>query len=172
MLSGKAMSEITIRAFAAEDWPAVWQMLEPVFRAGETYPYARDIPEAEARRNWIELPKATFVAVGPAGALWGTYYLKPNQPGQGAHVCNCGYVTAAEAQGRGVATALCTHSQAEAVRQGFRAMQFNLVVSTNIRAVRLWQHLGFARVGTLPGAFCHPSAGEVDAYVMYQRLVD
>jgi ribosomal protein S18 acetylase RimI-like enzyme len=100
----------------------------------------------------------------------GTYYLKPNHPGPGAHVCNCGFVVAQEAQGQGVATAMCVHAQAEAVRMGFRAMQFNLVACTNTRAIRLWRRLGFAVVGTLPGAFHHQRLGFVDALVMYKHL--
>lgn len=161
-----------IRAFQQSDWPAVWGILEPVFRAGETYAYAMDISEADARRAWVEAPAATFVAEDEAEGLLGTYYIKANQPGQGSHVCNCGYVVGEAARGRGVAMAMCEHSQQEAVRRGFRAMQFNLVVSTNAGAVRLWQSLGFSIVGTLPGAFRHPSRGFVDAYVMYKRLAN
>ena len=99
-----------------------------------------------------------------------SYFIKPNQPGQGAHVCNCGYVVAPTAQGQGVASLMCEHSQQQAVAMGFRAMQFNLVVATNEGAVRLWQRLGFRIVGTLPGAFRHRALGAVDAHVMYKAL--
>jgi len=160
-----------IRPYQAADWPALWAILEPVFRAGETYAYPTDIGEAEARRLWTELPVATFVAEQDGGELAGTYYLKPNQPGLGAHVCNCGYVTAERARGRGVASAMCEHSQAEARARDFRAMQYNLVVSTNQGAVRLWKKHGFAVVGLLPGAFRHARLGYVDALVMYKMLV-
>jgi ribosomal protein S18 acetylase RimI-like enzyme len=160
----------TIRPYAAADWPALWAMLEPVFRAGETYAFAPDISEAEAQRVWIALPQQTFVAEDAAGQVVGTYYLKPNQPGQGGHVCNCGYVVAEAARGQGIAAALCQHSQATARAAGFRAMQFNLVVSTNTGAVYLWQKQGFEIVGRLPGAFCHPRLGDVDALVMYKLL--
>jgi len=161
-----------IRRHEAGDWPAVWALLHETFRDGDTYAFTPDSPEAEIQRVWIEAPLATYVARGPDGTLLGTYYLKANQPGLGAHVCNCGYVVARAAQGQGVATAMCEHSQNEARKLGFRAMQFNLVVSTNIRAVQLWQRLGFAIVGTLPKAFCHLRLGEVDAHVMYKRLVE
>jgi len=161
-----------IRRHEAGDWPALWALLHETFRDGDTYAFAPDSTEAEIRRVWIEVPLATYVARDPDGTLLGTYYLKANQPGLGAHVCNCGYVVAPAAQGQGVATAMCEHSQHEARKLGFRAMQFNLVVSTNVRAVQLWQRLGFAIVGTLPKAFCHLRLGEVDAYVMYKRLVD
>lgn len=159
-----------IRRFEAADWPALWPLLRATFAAGDTYAYPPDSPEGEARHAWIAVPAATFVACGPTGELLGSYVIKPNQPGLGSHVCNCGYIVAPEAQGQGIATALCRHSQAEAVAMGFRAMQFNLVVATNLRAVRLWERLGFARVATLPGAFRHPRLGFVDALVMFKSL--
>jgi GNAT superfamily N-acetyltransferase len=112
------------------------------------------------------------VACADDGRMLGTYYIKENQPGLGSHVCNCGYVVAADAQGRGIATAMCEHSQREARAMGFRAMQFNLVVSTNTRAICLWQRLGYDIVATLPGAFRHSRLGYVDALVMYKSLVD
>jgi len=159
-----------MREFRPDDWGAVWQMLEPVFRAGETYVYSPDITEDEARRVWIDAPAATFVATID-GDIVGTYYLKPNQPGLGNHICNCGYVVSPVARGKGVATAMCEHSQQTAVQMGFRAMQYNLVVSTNEGAVRLWQKLGFEIVGRIPEAFRHPQQSFVDALVMYRKLV-
>jgi RimJ/RimL family protein N-acetyltransferase len=159
-----------MREFVAADWPSLWKILEPVFRAGETYPYSPDISEAEAYKNWIELPSATYVATSDRNDIVGTYYIKPNQPTLGAHVCNCGYVVSAQAYGMGIASRMCEHSQREAVRLGFRAMQFNLVVSTNEAAVHLWQKLGFSIVGTLPGAFKHSKLGFVDAFVLYKQL--
>jgi ribosomal protein S18 acetylase RimI-like enzyme len=159
-----------IEAASEADWPIIWRILQPVFRAGEPYVFDPGITQAQARQAWMEAPLATYVARGDDGALLGTYYLKPNQPGLGSHVCNCGYVVPAEARGRGVAAAMCEHSQAEARRLGFRSMQFNLVVSTNEAALRLWERMGFERAGTLPGAFRHPRLGDVDAYVMYKQL--
>jgi ribosomal protein S18 acetylase RimI-like enzyme len=100
----------------------------------------------------------------------GTYYLRANNRGGGAHVANCGYMTAPGATGRGVARAMCAHSLDEARRRGFAAMQFNFVIASNERAVRLWRSCGFEIVGTLPGAFDHPTRGFVDAYVMYRKL--
>lgn len=159
-----------IRPLRVDDWPAAWRIMEPVFRSGETYSFDRRISEGEAFRVWVEQPVATFVTEDGAGNLTGTYYIKPNQPGQGAHVCNCGYIVVEAARGRGIASAMCEHSQSEALRLGFRAMQYNLVVSTNSAAVRLWQTHGFDIAGTLPGAFSHPLAGYVDAFIMYKTL--
>ncbi|HET9863957.1 MAG TPA: N-acetyltransferase [Steroidobacteraceae bacterium] len=161
---------MVIRPFRAADWTAVWTMLHATFAAGETYSFPPDIGEADARKAWIDAPLATFVAEQD-GRILGTYFIKPNQPGLGAHVCNCGYVVAADAQGRGVAARMCEHSQQWAGEHGFRAMQFNLVVSTNERAVRLWERLGFQVVGRLPGAFRHARLGFVDALVMFKTLV-
>jgi ribosomal protein S18 acetylase RimI-like enzyme len=154
----------------ASDWPGVWAILEPTFREGTTYAFETGITEIEAHRYWVEFPRATFIA-RVDGEILGTYYIKPNQPGQGAHVCNCGYVVAERARGQGIASALCEHSQETARGMGFRAMQYNLVVATNTAAVRLWQKHGFHIVGTLPGAFKHPEHGYVDAHVMYKILV-
>ena len=100
----------------------------------------------------------------------GSYYICPNQQGGGAHVCNCGFVTAPAAQGQGVARAMIVHALDTARAAGFRAMQFNCVVETNSRAVALWKTHGFDVVGRLPGAFHHPAQGYVDALVMYRQL--
>jgi ribosomal protein S18 acetylase RimI-like enzyme len=161
----------SVRRFESGDWPVLWPILSSVFASGDTYAYPPGSSEAEIRNAWIVVPQATFVAVSDADAVIGTYTLKPNQPGLGSHVCNCGYVVAESARGQGVAAMLCEHSQTEARRLGYRAMQFNLVVSTNEGAVRLWQKLGFSIVGTLPGAFKHSRLGYVDAHVMYKNLI-
>ena len=162
---------ITIRRVQASDWPALWALLHGTFSTGDTYAFAPDSSEAEIHKAWIEIPAATYVACAAAdGRLLGTYILKANQPGLGSHVCNCGYVVAPEAQGQGIASAMCAHSQREALAAGFIAMQFNLVVATNERAVRLWKRLGFDVVGTLPRAFRHQRLGLVDALVMYKLL--
>ena len=162
---------LKIRRFEEQDWPAIWNIIEPVFRAGETYPYSPAITEEETYQAWIEQPTATCIATDRESDVAGSYYIKPNQPGLGGHVCNCGYIVGENARGRGVASAMCEHSQREAITHGFKAMQYNLVVSTNEAAVRLWKKQGFDVIGTLPGAFRHQRLGLVDAYVMYKQLV-
>jgi L-amino acid N-acyltransferase YncA len=161
---------VEIRPFNAQDWPSVWRIIKPVFRAGETYAYSPNISEQAAYQAWIDTPAGTFVAIDESGEILGTYYIKPNQPGLGAHVCNCGYIVANKARGRGIASAMCFHSQAEALTRGFRAMQYNLVVSTNEDAIHLWKKHGFEVVGRLPQAFHHKKQGFVDALVMYKLL--
>jgi ribosomal protein S18 acetylase RimI-like enzyme len=158
-----------IRPARDDDRPAIWAAIEPVFRAGETYPLPRDIGKADGLAYWFSPGHEVFVAED-AGRLVGTYYLRANQKGGGAHVANCGYITAPASRSRGVARTMCAHSLARARERGFRAMQFNFVVSTNIRAVKLWQAMGFAVVGRLPGAFAHPNDGDVDALVMFRTL--
>lgn len=158
-----------IRPASHADRAAIWSILEPTIRAGETYALPRDLSEEEALAGWLSPTHEVFVAVDGDEVL-GTYYLRANQRGGGDHVSNCGYMTAAAATGRGVAHAMCLHSLERAARRGFHAMQFNLVVSTNERAVRLWQRCGFEVVGRLPEAFVHPRLGRVDGLVMYRLL--
>lgn len=160
---------IHIRRIEDPDWDTTWSIVQTVVARGDTYPYSPDLGKDEAYRLWVEAPMATYVALY-RGEVVGTYYIKPNQPGLGAHVCNCGYMVSENARGQGVATALCEHSQQEALALGFKAMQFNLVVSTNTVAVRLWSRLGYETIGTLPGAFRHKTLGYVDALVMYKWL--
>ena len=160
-----------IRPYERHDWSRVWALLEPVFRAGETYAFPSDISEEDARLAWTSAPKEVFVALDETERrLLGTYYLRPNAEGPGSHVCNCGYVVSEDARGKGVASLMCKHSQEEALSRGYRAMQFNLVVASNEGAIRLWKKLGFEVVGTLPGSFRHPGLGFVDAHVMYKHL--
>jgi len=158
-----------IRSVQPEDHGAIWRILEPVIRAGETYPLPRDMTQPESIAFWTGRDCETFVAE-ENGWLLGTYYLRANQLGGGAHVANCGYITASDAAGHGVGRQMCEHSLAYARGRGFRAMQFNFVVSTNERAIRLWQEMGFETVGRLPLAFRHPRHGYVDALVMFRSL--
>jgi ribosomal protein S18 acetylase RimI-like enzyme len=152
------------------DADPIWAILEPTIRAGETYTLPRDMTCKDALDYWFALRHEVFVAED-AAQIVGTYFLQANQQGGGSHVANCGYITAPWATGRGVARAMCAHSLKRARERGFTAMQFNVVVSTNERAVALWQHFGFEIVGRLPGAFQHPIKGLVDALVMYRSLL-
>jgi ribosomal protein S18 acetylase RimI-like enzyme len=158
-----------IRPATAADADSLWAILEPVIGAGETYALPRDMRRADALAYWTGPDREAFVAE-ETGCILGTYYLRANQAGGGGHVANCGYVTAPGAEGRGVARAMARDSLVRARAHGYAAMQFNFVVAANERAVRLWESLGFATVGRLPGAFRHPRLGEVDALVMYRTL--
>lgn len=158
-----------IRPTTPADFSAIWAILEPVFRAADTYTIDPEISAEDAIAYWCGPTHSAFIAED-ADKILGTYYLRTNQDGGGAHVCNCGYVTGKAARGKGVARAMLEHSLDEAREQGYRSMQFNFVVSTNDRAVKIWENYGFEIVGRLPGAFKHPEQGFVDALVMYKDL--
>jgi L-amino acid N-acyltransferase YncA len=159
----------TIRLANATDAPAIWSILKPVFNAGETYTLPRDISETDAIAYWYGESHETFVAEDKTEIL-GTYFLRANQQGGGDHVANCGYMTASAAQGRGIARQMLEHSLVRAKARGFRAMQFNFVIGSNMRAIKTWEAYGFAVVGRLPLAFNHPRLGFIDALVMYKEL--
>lgn len=169
MASGRDNTSLHVRPASSADHDAIWKILEPTIRAGETYTLPRDLAREQALAYWHAPGHHVFVAEHHQEIL-GTYFLHANQQGAGAHVANCGYMTAPWAVGRGIARAMCRHSLEYAKSRGFRAMQFNFVVSTNEPALHLWQSLGFAIVGRLPGAFLHPQFGFVDALMMYRQL--
>ena len=158
-----------IRPAVDEDKNAIWAIMEPIIRAGETYTLPRDMERDSALAYWLSPNHEVFVAE-ESGKIVGTYFLQANQQGGGGHVANCGYMTDVAATGRGIARAMCEHSLGRARGRKFRAMQFNFVISTNERAVRLWQSFEFEIVGRLPAAFLHPTLGYVDAYIMYRTL--
>lgn len=160
---------LAIRPAESRDHDAIWSILEPVIRAGDTYTLPREMNRQDALAYWLSTDHEVFVAEED-GFVVGTYYLRANHRGGGSHVANCGYMTASTAMGRGVASAMCVHSVERARSRAFRAVQFNFVVSANERAVRLWQRHGFHIAGRLPKAFLHPQAGYTDAYVMYREL--
>lgn len=160
---------MNIREASDQDQNAIWSILEPVFRAGDTYSIDADISRQEALGYWCGPTHRTFVAEEQQQIL-GTYYLRRNQCGGGSHVCNCGYVTDAQARGRGVAQAMLAHSLVMAKELGFRAMQYNFVVALNTRAIDTWKRAGFEIVGRLPKAFLHPTEGYTDALVMYREI--
>lgn len=163
------MGLMNIREATREDFEKIWPIFREIVATGETYAYPRDTTKEQAIKLWIDSPRKTYV-FEEDGQILGTYYIKTNQAGPGDHVCNCGYMVSSAARGRGLATAMCEHSQEIARKLGYKAMQFNFVASSNEGAVRLWNKLGFDTVGRLPKAFRHPAKGYVDALVMYKWL--
>lgn len=160
---------LIIRPARSDDADTIWSIAEPIVRKGDTYTLPSDIGQEGVLEYWFAPGNEVFVAEDE-GQVIGTYCLRINRMGPGSHVANCGYMTDIHASGKGVGRAMCEHSLARAKERGFRAMQFNFVVSTNDRAVHLWQRCGFEIVGRLPEAFLHPINGYVDAYVMYRLL--
>jgi L-amino acid N-acyltransferase YncA len=164
-------SKLNIRPAAQADRDAIWNIFHEIVAAGDTYAFDPGMSHEEALAYWFGAATHTYIAENDRRVL-GTYILRANQAGSGAHVANSAYMVAKHARGSGVGRKMAEHSLSEACRLGFRAMQFNFVVSTNASAIHLWQQLGFKIVGTLPGAFRHPEAGYVDVYVMFRSLVD
>jgi len=159
-----------IREATDTDFEDIWRIFHAVVKKGDTYAFSPETTKENAYDIWMKKPVATYVAVSE-GNISGTYFIKENQPGLGAHVCNAGFMVRPDSQGQGIGKFMGKHALKEAVRIGFKAMQFNCVVSTNIQAVGLWKILGFDIAGTLPKAFQHRQLGLVDAYVMYKLLI-
>jgi L-amino acid N-acyltransferase YncA len=159
-----------IRGAAEADVDAIWSIFHAVVAPGDTYAFDPQVPREEALAYWFRPDTHTYVAESDDARIVGTYILRPNQPALGSHVANAAFMVSPLARGSGVGRQMGEHCIAEARRLGFRAMQFNFVVSTNETAVRLWQTLGFEIIGTLPGAFQHSRLGFVDSYVMFKSL--
>ena len=162
-------ASILIRPVRPQDFEDVWTVLEPSFRAGDTYTIDPNVSQSDALDYWISSGKTAFLAE-VYGVPLGTYYIRPNQSGHGDHVCNCGFVTAPEARGQGIARAMLEHALETASEAGYFAMQFNFVVETNKRAIDIWTRSGFEIIGRLPEAFRHPQSGNTDAFIMYKIL--
>lgn len=158
-----------IRLMTDEDFAKFWPTFEAIINARETYAFDPLMTQEAACALWCHQPLRTYV-FEQDGQILGSYYLKPNAMGPGSHVCNCGYMVSEAARGRGVAKAMCEHSQQIARELGFKAMQFNSVVSSNHTAIALWEKLGFAKVGVLPKAYQHARLGFVDCFVMFKTL--
>jgi len=160
-----------IRPASDTDRDAIWNILREVISVGDTYALDPNISREDALAYWFTPGTHVYVAEQPTTGIVGTYILRPNQSGGGSHVANAGFMVSAKARGQGFGRAIAEHCLSEARRLGFRAMQFNYVISTNTAAIRLWQELGFEIVGTLPNAFRHPDKEYVDVYVMYRSLM-
>ena len=163
------MEKIKITPATSADEERIWALLQPVFSAGDTYAVDPLIDRDAAIAYWMEADKTAFI-LRVEGQAVGTYYIRPNQPGAGAHICNCGFITAPSARGKGIARRMLDHALIEAKQQGYRAMQFNFVLASNQRALAIWQRNGFATIGRIPQAFLHPKQGYVDALILHRSL--
>jgi ribosomal protein S18 acetylase RimI-like enzyme len=177
---------LEIRKAIEADKPEIWKIIKAVIATGDTYVFAPDSTEEEMISYWCSPEKHTYVAVWsepPAragildnessrsnGEIVGTFFLKANQPGLGAHVGNAGYMVAPFAKGKRVGRAMADYSLEESRRLGFKSIQFNFVVKSNAVAVRLWQDVGFEIIGEIPEAFDHAENGLTNAYIMYRKL--
>lgn len=163
-------SNFHIRAATSADYPKIWSILEPIFRAGETYAIERTISGQDALTYWAGPQNTVFVAIDAQDRILGTYYIKPNGRGLADHICNCGYAVAPEAQGQGIARKMLDHSQITAKEMGFLAMQYNFVLESNTRAIETWKRAGFTTIGLIPRAYRHPNLGLVSARIMLKEL--
>ncbi|WP_432452923.1 MULTISPECIES: GNAT family N-acetyltransferase [unclassified Agarivorans] len=159
-----------IRATTYADFLIFWPSFQKIVSDRQSYAFDPDINIEQAYELWCLSPLKSYV-YEENGHILGTYYIKANAMGPGSHVCNCGYMVAELARGKGIAALLCLHSQQVALDLGFKAMQFNSVVSTNEVAVRLWKKLGYQILGTIPQAYLHSDQGYVDSYIMHKLLV-
>ncbi len=163
-------SSLTFTPMTQDDFVIFWPTFQTIIADQQTYAIDPEISYAAAYQLWCQAPKATYAVKDAAGELVGSYYLKANAAGPGDHICNCGYMVTAAARGKGIARAMCEHSQQIAQTLGFKAMQFNAVVATNDVAVALWQRLGFSIVGTVPNAYRHATQGLVATHIMHKPL--
>ncbi|PZF94247.1 GNAT family N-acetyltransferase [Micromonospora deserti] len=159
-----------IRQFTQPDWSQVWPIIHEVVRERETFPYEPAMTADEAYGMWVEQPPGRTVVAVDGDVVLGTAKMGTNRPGPGSHVATASFMVARPARGRGVGTALCRHALDWARERGYAGMQFNAVVATNTAAVELYRREGFAVVGTVPGAFRHPTLGRVDLHLMYQEF--
>lgn len=162
---------LAIRVATTADFPAIWRIFAPIIAAGETYEFDETLTREAAYALWFGASTTAFVA-DLADTLVGAYKLRPNHAGRGSHIANGSYIVAPQWQGQGVGRALVEHSLQTATQQGYRAIQFNIVVSTNRAAIQLYEKLGFQILGTIPEGFRHQRFGYVDTYVMYRSLVE
>jgi L-amino acid N-acyltransferase YncA len=160
---------MTIRLATSTDHEAVWHIISNVISTGDTYVFAPDSSKEKMLNYWFSVDKKTYIAEENREIL-GTFYLKENQMDLGSHIVNAGYMVSENARGKGIGKAMAEFSIMEAKRLGFRGMQFNLVVKTNEKAVRLWLKMGFSIIGEIPEAYKHSEFGYVNAYIMYQKL--
>jgi L-amino acid N-acyltransferase YncA len=160
---------ITIRKYSEEDKERIWEIIKFVISTGDSYTYSPDSTPDETLADWCSAEKQTYVAVSE-NKIVATFYIKPNQTGLGSHIANGSYMVAPEARGKSVGRKIGEFSIAEAKRLGFHALQFNFVVKSNEKAVRLWQSIGFEIIGEIPEAFRHVENGLTNAYIMYRKL--
>ncbi len=158
-----------IREALTTDVDAIWEIFHHVVKTGDTYAFDPDTSKEAFKSLWFAPNMKTYVSEQD-GVITGSYFIKPNQPGLGAHIANCGYMVHLDARGQGIGGKLCEHSLKIAKALGYRGMQYNIMVSTNTKAVELWKKFGFSIIGTIPGGFKHIQLGFVDAYIMFREI--
>ena len=159
-----------IRRANENDLDGLWPIFQSVVTKGDTYVFSPTATRQDAFDYWFGPGVTSFVAEDDDDSIAGMYKLIPNQRDLGAHVASASFMVNEAFRGQGIGKSLGLHCLEEAKKAGYRAIQFNFVVSTNTGAVDLWKKLGFEIVGTLPEAFRHSRLGYVDADVKYRFL--
>lgn len=166
---GILINDMVIREANIKDLDGVWEIFEIVIKTGDTYVFGADTSKEQLKRIWFAPAMKTFIAE-ENNKITGTYFIKPNQVDLGSHIANCGYMVHPEERGKGIGRLLCDHSIQHAHQLGYRAIQFNIVVSSNTAAIELWKKCEFRIIGTIPGGFHHRDLGYVDAFIMFREV--
>ncbi len=159
-----------VREFKSSDENSVLEIISSAFSKGDTYPYDPDLSKKEFAEIWFSSDKKVFVAESEKAEILGTFYIKPNQPSLGSHICNAGFVVCDKSKGKGVGKAMAEFSLQKARELGYLAMQFNLVLADNTASLKIWENLGFSKIGLVPEAFKSKNGDFVDAYIIYKKL--
>jgi GNAT superfamily N-acetyltransferase len=166
-----SLADVQIRTYEDRDWPQVWQIIQPIIRQADTFCYEPRQTEDEAHDMWVvPSPGHVVVAVNDDDAVVGTSNMYRNRPGPGSHIASGNFMVAQNARGLGVGRALGEYLLDWARGARFAGVQFNAVAASNTPALKLYENLGFTIIGTVPGAFDHPTLGRVGLHVMYHDL--
>jgi L-amino acid N-acyltransferase YncA len=158
-----------IRKATIQDQDAIWNILQPIIKKGAAFAYHPLTTKEEMIAYWCDAKKHTYVALVD-DSIAGTFFIQDNQPGLGSHIANAGYAVSERYGAKGLGRFMGVYSLEEAKRLGYTAMQFNLVVKSNEKAVNLWKELQFEVIGEIPDAFHHSTQGPTNAFIMYRRL--
>lgn len=162
-------NDFTVRLIENSDHDRLWEIIEAVIRGGETYVFNPDSSREKMLAYWLAPEKKSYV-VEQGSEIVGTFTLRPNMPDRGSHIANASYMVHPKHSGKGIGEFMGRYSIEEAMRLGYEAMQFNIVIKSNGPAVNLWKKIGFRIIGEIPNAFKHPKLGPTNAYVMYREL--
>jgi len=144
-------------------------MFRDIVQEGNAFFSDETVSRNVALELFLSNDVVSYVAIEDDNVV-GAYLIKPNYHCRGSHVANATYMVAKEHRRHGIGRMMAEHSLQAAKDMGYRAMQFNAVVSTNTASIALWKSIGFSIVGTVPDGFHDPNNGFVDLYVMHKLL--
>jgi len=161
---------IEIRSHREEDIPEMARIWNEVVDEGIAFPQEDALDHLSAHRLFAEQ-----LAVGIAeddGLILGLYILHPNNIGRCGHIANASYAVRKSIRGCGVGRRLVEDSLRQAARLGFRILQYNAVVASNVRARSLYESMGFTQLGTIPEGFLLPDGTYADICPYFRSLED